>query len=355
MHDQEAESNESEHSGYRLWDDAECGRGLVDDDDEEEDDEDHNDHDDEDEDLSRGLASDANEVAHGVIDSCVGGRRADAGAQVVDDAAEAVEAAAPRLAKAEDHSASDPATAAAGPATTTSELFLAATSGSEWSQGTFDAGEWTPGTFEADDDGFCDLPAEAFVGGGQRSGGEEGDGGWVADFGDAAPVPSNSGVAALTEEEVDIIRQTMAGVTITPPPWVIKMMHVQRVQHALQQASAALPPELQAEVAAAANVNTEQQWAQQLQDRTPGGGMLAPSTLLSSMPELAAPSPIALMPAAAAHGQPMGVLPIPRRRITGRQLVAERRKQREEARRASAAAAGKQQRAGAGRVQAAEA
>ena len=67
--------------------------------------------------------------------------------------------------------------------------------------------EWVTGSFDEDD--FSSLPPEAFVGVTTS---------WVANFQEPPSPP-----AALSTEEVDLIRETMASIDIRPPPWVVKM------------------------------------------------------------------------------------------------------------------------------------
>lgn len=171
---------------------------------------------------------------------------------------------------------------------------------------------WLGGSF--DDDGFSHLSAEAFVG--VPSAAATCSDGWTADF---EAVPSVS--KPLSDEEVRLIRGAMATLDIQPPPWVRKMQHMQRIQQTLQQAEPSLPPEVAA--AAAGMTNPEVAWVEHVQQR--GCHALPVATL--------------------AHASPLGIQPAglpgmgrPHRKLTGRQVVANRRKEREDAARGSAAA-----------------
>ena len=102
-------------------------------------------------------------------------------------------------------------------------------------------------------------------------------------------------------------------------------------QLALQGAGSSLPPDAAAAAAAATAAAEpaamQQQWAQQLQARTPGAHLLPAAAIAGASP--LAPSslpPTGLLPGA----------PQPRKRVTGKQIVAERRREREAARRQAA-------------------
>ena len=216
-----------------------------------------------------------------------------------------------------------------------------------------DTGNWSQGTF--DDDGFADLPAEAFVSAPPATAGENSD--W-ANF-DDVPVPPAA--TALSQDQVLLIKNTMAAVDITPPPWVRKMQQVQAIQmHLEQQQQHQVPSEASGSdppTAASLSGALTAEWAHQLHSRlqAPGGGHRLPAaTLVGSSPLLATPTsgaasvsslPVAA-PAVPQHGltgafAALGPLGSARKKkVTGKQLVAENRRLREEAKRAAAARAG---------------
>ena len=141
-------------------------------------------------------------------------------------------------------------------------------------------------------------------------------------------------------------KETMAAVEITPPPWVRKMQQVQAIRmHLSQQQPPEAPPPAanndESEATAAASSSSAAaapimaaEWAHHLQARLPTGGHGLPAaTLVDSSPLMAPPAsasttPLGLSGSLAAMG-----LGARKKRVTGKQLVAENRRLREEARR----------------------
>ena len=165
-----------------------------------------------------------------------------------------------------------------------------------------DSEGWSPGTFDPE------WP---------DAGSAEGDG--FEEFASAMPAA-----------QVKLIKETMASIHITPPPWVRKMQQVQKIQQALggvhgerqaqqqaqqQQQQAQQPADLLAA-----------QWAAQVQERTPCSHLLDGDTVAQA-------SPLTMAPVAMPSGM---VAP---RRVSAKALAAERRALREKAKAERAAAA----------------
>ena len=171
-----------------------------------------------------------------------------------------------------------------------------------------DEGGWIQGggDFEG---GFDDTEWEAELEK-HASGGPHGEDAWVADF---------SEPPSMRDEEVAIIKGTMASLDIAPPPWVRKMQHMQQIQRMQQQ--------LQQPTQADDDVQTAQQqqlWSQQVHQRTPGSHFLPTDVVKDSTP----------LPPPSSHGMPgvagfagLGITPGPKR-VSSRHLAAERRKAR---------------------------
>ena len=167
------------------------------------------------------------------------------------------------------------------------------------------------------------------------------DSSFFADFGSfqscAPPVPEPPAPApAMAASDVDVIKATMAALKIAPPPWVVKMQHIQRIramqeQLALSAAAAgadgtAAPP---AAAAAAMLPNMEMQWEAEIRLRAPDAAhLLSGGAIAGAVPTFGGPD-----------ASPFG-LPQPKKKVTGKQVVAERRKQREDEKRRAAAVAG---------------
>jgi hypothetical protein len=221
-------------------------------------------------------------------------------------------------------------------------------------------GGWRQGTFDFDDtDDFSSLPPEAFIGAEYATAGAGADSGAGADAGSfadfaanfaeppggefAAPAQAASQASAaepLSAEEVSLIRETMASLEITPPPWVRKMIMMQRINATLAAStsdggsgsetggeSGSSAPMLPT----AGGMIPDGLWEQQMAQRMPTGVRLPSGTLAGSSP-LDAPLPMS--------AGLSGVLAPPRRRVSARQLAAERRRLREEEKKRRAAAAG---------------
>ena len=168
------------------------------------------------------------------------------------------------------------------------------------------------------------------------------DSSFFADFGSfqscAPPVPEPPAPApAMAASDVDVIKATMAALKIAPPPWVVKMQHIQRIramqgQLALSAAAAgadgaaAEPP---AAAAAALLPNMEMQWEAEIRLRAPDAAhLLSGGAIAGAVPTIGG-----------TDASPFG-LPQPKKKVTGKQLVAERRKQREDEKKRAAAVAG---------------
>ncbi|KAL1526751.1 hypothetical protein AB1Y20_015447 [Prymnesium parvum] len=158
------------------------------------------------------------------------------------------------------------------------------------------------------------------------------DAAWVAEF--DPNLDGTSQRPPLPQEHVELIKATMATLQIAPPPWVRKMQQLQRIQlmqQQMQQLTAqegqpAGPLVLPDGARASSLAVAEQAWAQHLQQRTPGGHLLSQETIADASP-LALP----LDATTGALSTPVGLasgMPGMRRKITSKQLAAERRKAR---------------------------
>ena len=128
--------------------------------------------------------------------------------------------------------------------------------------------------------------------------------------------------AALDDESVALIKATMGALHIAPPPWVRKMQHVQRIQQQLGSSAAASTGDGDAEVGA-----LDSQWAAHVQQRTgPGGVFLSDAAVAQASPMLAMPAAAGLSGVSAP------------KRVTAKQLAAERRALRAAKAKAEAAA-----------------
>lgn len=156
-----------------------------------------------------------------------------------------------------------------------------------------------------EDNSFASLPAHAFAaysssavpsssGASEFGDFQAADSGWVADFEEEAPR-----MPPLEEEEVTLIKNTMASLNIRPPAWVQKMQQVQRIQAALGQ-------EADQEM-------LNEQWRLQVQ-QTAGPSALSDAAVLQASPLLAMP---------AASSSITGIAGP--KRVTAKQLAAERR------------------------------
>ena len=154
---------------------------------------------------------------------------------------------------------------------------------------------------------------------------------FTASFPEPPPQPQQ-----LNDDEVALIKNTMAGLHIAPPPWVRKMQQVSAIRQALAGSS-------QAPVADAAGSSAalDSQWAALAAQRSgPGGHLLTEATLTQASPLAAAGGAptIGGMP-----GSLSGIAAAPKR-VTAKQLAAERRalkaeKAKQEKERAAAASA----------------
>ena len=163
----------------------------------------------------------------------------------------------------------------------------------------------------------------------------DGQAGWVADF----DVPEEA--EAMPDAEVDLIKETMATLEITPPPWVRKMQQMARIQ-AMQQAAqhaaqlgggggeaVAQLTGVEGDAAAqlsgggaaptALPIAPAQHWAEQMQQRAPHAHLLSTATISAASPLPAALAPSATRSLSGVAGA---------RRVTSRQLADERRKMR---------------------------
>ena len=168
------------------------------------------------------------------------------------------------------------------------------------------------------------------------------DSSFFADFGSfqscAPPVPEPPAPApAMAASDVDVIKATMAALKIAPPPWVVKMQHIQRIRAMQEQlalsaaaagadGAAAEPP---AAAAAALLPNMEMQWEAEIRLRAPDAAhLLSGGAIAGAVPTIGG-----------TDASPFG-LPQPKKKVTGKQLVTERRKQREDEKKRAAAVAG---------------
>jgi len=183
---------------------------------------------------------------------------------------------------------------------------------------------WTDGAFDFDDAGWSAAAEASAALAAEKAAAEA-----ATAAVEAAEFPSVAAAASqaetkdtppLGQEAVDLIKRTMAEVQITPPPWVRRAHQLQRVQQLqaqVQRAAGGAPPEAEAAPA-------QRQWgeqAQHLASMLPAGAMAAALPLAPPMP--AAPSSIS------------GVCVT--RRVTAKQLAAERREWRAQRKRDAAA------------------
>jgi hypothetical protein len=152
----------------------------------------------------------------------------------------------------------------------------------------------------------------------------------VDDFGDfhaalpAAEDDERPVQPRLGEEEVALIKSTMASLTITPPPWVRKMQHVNRIQQVLGQGGAASASDTPDEGVGGALAS---QWATHVQQCAgPGGTLLDSATVAKASPLLAMPTTVGATNLSGVAAP---------KRVSARQLAAERRALRAERKAAS--------------------
>ena len=193
---------------------------------------------------------------------------------------------------------------------------------------------WTQGTLHVgfDDDGWSTAPAHSFLEDDWAQFEQTGTG----DF-EIAPTPIDAG-PALTADQVNLIKTTMAEVHITPPPWVRKIQQVTRIR-TMQEQQAAVgvlpPPVTQQDLA-----TPEQYWSDQVLRRAPTAlQILSGDTIANASPSML-PTALPAMPLASAAGVVMSTSGVfAPKRVSARQLAAERRKAREDRKRAERAAA----------------
>jgi len=193
---------------------------------------------------------------------------------------------------------------------------------------------WSQGAFEFDDSQWEEAAVAAEA--------DEATSGWTAEF--DPDLDGTSVRPPLPDEHVQMIKSTMATLDIAPPEWVRKMQTMQRIQQMQQQmqqmqaddaAKPSGPLALPGGAQAASLAVAEQAWAQQLQQRTPGGHLLSAATIADASPLAAPPSApsappstlpgLAGMPGTLSHLT--GVSGV-QRKATSKQLAAERQKAR---------------------------
>ena len=137
-------------------------------------------------------------------------------------------------------------------------------------------------------------------------------------------------------DRVDLIKSTMASLQIKPPPWVRKMQQVQRIQQLMAHGAPATSSGDGGEGEASSGLSA--QWAAHVQHSAgPGGLLLTPDAVANASPLLAMPA----ASTSAAASSLSGVSGAPKR-VSAKQLAAERRALRAQAkaeRDAAAAAA----------------
>mmetsp|Transcript_37475 Transcript_37475/g.121875 ORF Transcript_37475/g.121875 Transcript_37475/m.121875 type:complete len:245 (-) Transcript_37475:232-966(-) len=152
----------------------------------------------------------------------------------------------------------------------------------------------------------------------------------------AAPSPR------LAASDVELIKSAMAALDIQPPPWIRKMQHLQAVQRAQTAVAAACgeeaPPETP--LGAASEVHFAHRAHELLPHANLSRGTLAAASPFAAA-SAAAGSSAAECAGLAASGPAANLagLPARRKKVTGRELAAERRREREVRRAAAAAAA----------------
>ncbi len=117
---------------------------------------------------------------------------------------------------------------------------------------------------------------------------------WAARGGGPLDAPAES--EPLAQEDVALIKEAMSTLEIAPPPWVRKMQHMQRIGE-MQQA--------------------QKQGAEQPEQRGAPPSQLVPGIVASLVPTASVPTSIS------------GVV-APRKKVTSKQLAAERRRAREQ-------------------------
>eukprot|EP00967_Tisochrysis_lutea_P074375 scaffold99899_cov27-Tisochrysis_lutea.AAC.1 len=193
---------------------------------------------------------------------------------------------------------------------------------------------------------------------------------FTAAFGESAnPLPLSEPAASpnrllssapLAASDIQLIKSTMAELTITPPPWIRKMEQLQ----AVQRAQAALRTQWKTNNGGGPDspsaVDVNRHWEVQVAARAKqllpdAGSVLTDATIANASPFLHADQPDtaaniqALEPRitdSSASGliqralphvlSPFGTVPVARKKVSGRQLAAERRKEREERKRMQA-------------------
>lgn len=219
------------------------------------------------------------------------------------------------------------------PSTTTVAAAPAAGAPTEdgWTQGGFEGG------FEDDDwaaaaESF--VAASSGVGSGGGAPAPQGGAAWEADFEE----PVTCDTPPLPEEQVELIKQTMAALDIAPPPWVRRMQQLQKVQQmqaALQQALPAAAAD--GDVPAAPQFRPDEAWVQQMQQHAgamPGARLLSAATIAAASPF----SPAEGGPGAGGAPTSLSGVPVGPKRVSAKQLAAERRKEREERKKRAGAA-----------------
>lgn len=172
--------------------------------------------------------------------------------------------------------------------------------------------------------------------------------------------------APLAASDVALIKETMAALTIIPPPWIRKMEQLRAVQQAQaafaagvggSAAAAACAASVEGGAPGMAGVDVSHHWEVQVSARA--GQLLPDAKHLLTGDTIANASPFLPVGSGGrtdaeergarsagagggdvpgAHTQFMAV-PVARKKVTGRQLAAERRKDREERKRRQAAEA----------------
>ena len=184
---------------------------------------------------------------------------------------------------------------------------------------------WTSGAFDFDDAGWSAAVESLATDGSDASAADASAGQAAAAAAAAAAATTSQGVTKdtppLGAEEVDLIKRTMAEVQITPPPWVRRMQQLQQVQQMqmqmqqqMQHTAGGPPLEAGAPPPQGGMQGELPPQVQQLASLVPGGQLLPPTAN--------APSSI------------LGVYVA--RRVTAKQLAAERRELREQRKRAAA-------------------
>jgi hypothetical protein len=177
------------------------------------------------------------------------------------------------------------------------------------------------------------------------------------------PAQAGPAAAPLAASDVKLIKETMAALIITPPPWIRKMEQLRAVQQAqaalaagwAAAAGSSCGASVEGSAPGNASVDVSRHWEVQVSARA--GELLPDAKHLLTGDTIAKASPFRPVgPAAGADaaeqgassagvgGMPSGLaqfmaVPVARKKVTGRQLAAERRKEREERSRKQAAEA----------------